>query len=352
MHLKIQCLFILSMFSPLFASDACRERFMNRVPSANANACAIAQQSKTANPSDSKMAEERAANDREKIIVAAFAQMPKKTEKRLAIDSNHYFMRESPVQKATPLSAAQFEQKIVRELPDEIVDNIAEMRFKGNGLQHNMPEQNQKLLSKILPCIVARQAYFPSVKKLCRKAHELFDQQLQIFNSIEHLPEVDGPFIIGVCGFWAFTDEQSKFRLRDTIGVIAADGHVIYPKDLNAYFSVAYPNYVVTPTEPNEFIMVLYSDGTKDLILHPLAYAQLKKMSNEQIKFCLNNVDKNKTGYFTDSELEQFNMLPPFVKRCIRDNYQIAASYDDLFLPECGECFGNVHFVFNSCSSI
>lgn len=203
---------------------------------------------------------------------------------------------------------------IASRMPSEVQKYIGE--FHGNKGNTDFIDQH---LMELIPCVTKKHRFYPSTRKLMDLAINRLNDYAKVHaerqQALVENQDQGQPYIIAVAGFWSFNDESSKFRYRAGVRNQATD--------LKQWFSLHYPNNQVKALASDEWLAVLYSDGSIAWRVSPLSKARLKQLSKEQLLLL---VDLWRSELLQQKHVQAYGLLPVQIKQAISSNYSVAPS--------------------------
>ena len=297
MNFRYVFLIALISVSPVLAMDYTSQDPMNHQSKAAARLHAAEQHSTQylkAQAAQRKVAQ-RAQAEKERepqrvsIIANAFSQLPnnKSRSEKEKID---------------------FYARIANHMPKAVQEYIGQ--YNGNSSTSFI----DKHLMELIPSVVGKHAWYSSMRLLTQDALTKLNGYYSAHK--EQLIVREQPYIIAVSGFWSFNDEQSKFRWRS--------GARSFASDVSQWFALHYPNAPVKTLADNEWLGVLYSDGSIQWKISPLNKVRLKRLTKEQL--LLGIALWQKPDFLKENQLEIYRSLPCHVGKALQSNYEIASS--------------------------
>jgi len=226
----------------------------------------------------------------------------------------------------------EFQNKIQKNLPKVLAHKIGEYA----GASHApFVAQNIK---KLIPCVVNKHTHewgmqdYPPMQEMIKNV----EQKLATVYQAYYLPHKsimpaknlsDKTYVLGVMGSWSFDDEGSKLRKRFMQADFANDDRDIFAadrdrlSDVSEWFENEYVHPVkVKPMGDNEFLGILYSDGTIGWKISPLNSARLKnKLFAQQL--ALGKELFSQDLLFGSRKLQIFKTLPTRYQEIMKSNF-------------------------------
>lgn len=230
----------------------------------------------------------------------------------------------------TEADRTAFQNKCQNYLPKVLAHEIGEHAGKSNAAfiaQH---------IKELIPCVVKNMKpdthWYKPVQKMMKNAEGKLTNAYQT----DYLPHMatmpaknlsDKPYVLGVVGLWSFVDEDSKLRSRfmrrdfanDDRDIFVADRDRLH--DVSEWFENEYAHPVkVKPMSDNEFLGILYSDGTIGWKISPLNMARLKgKLFSQQLT--LGKELFSQSRILDEKQLQVFKTIPARYREIMKSNF-------------------------------
>lgn len=245
-----------------------------------------------------------------------------KTQKEPAVATIAHALSQLPNNKSrSEKEKNDFYAMFASRMPVELQEYIGEFRAQSNA------QFIDKHIKELIPCIIKRHPHHVSMRALM---DDLLNDLNDYFNAPhEQLVDRESPYIIAVGGFWSFADEPRNCRLRL--------GSRNFSSDVTQWFALHYPNTLVNTLADNEWLAVLYSDGSIKWHVSKRNKARLNKyLTKEQL--ILGVALWEKPDFLKDTQLEVYRELPEQVTKSIQSNYEIACSQSARYIRKGLQC--------------
>lgn len=214
-----------------------------------------------------------------------------------------------------PAGAKQQEQFAIK-IRDDLAKDLKAMiaQYKAQ----NMRAFVEKNMSKLIPSVIPRDNRYPSMHTMIDIiVEELFD----VYKSEQYRHTIQ-PYILAVAGFWSYEDEGTDFR---HITYRINNNHAFIISNLQQFFQHKYPGVRRMPLEHNEFMAVLFSDGSiKWRVSDAIKELLNNNVSAEQLHMCVNLFDQ--PNYLKDNQWdESYITLPIAMFEAVKSNYSMNA---------------------------
>jgi len=204
----------------------------------------------------------------------------------------------------TDAAQQAFQQRLRNELPKELGQEIAKFAAK----KINTAPAVEKYTKKLIPSIIPRHPDYPSMREMVDTITEkLYDSYKEM-----HL-NIHDPRVVGVAGFWSYQDEGTDFRQEFLGGDF---------NDVTEFLLSKHPGAHLVPLQHNEFMAILYSDGSIKWRISESNKALLCSIHPHQLQMCVDLF--NQPRYLKSPEwYDSYRSLPAPMREAVRSNYAV-----------------------------